>query len=283
MAKGDGVTSLQTRVKRANDADADAYVSIHYNALDGKFDGNDPEGLSIHICPGSDRGRRLAENVIKHLKTGTTQKNRGIVESNFYVLKETKMVAILTENGFMDNKREAILMQDVNFQKEVAREHAMGICDYFGVKYVPEEAKVEQPTYGALKLGSKGDGVKGLQADLMRLGYVFAGGVDGSFGYGTESAVKAFQKRSGLVADGIAGPLTLAKLDSEIRELSNFKPYVVRVAVSALNVRETPTTKAMIVKVVYGGNAFTIVEERDGWGRLKSDLGWIFLKHTEKV
>ena len=142
VAKGDGVTSLQTRVKRANDADADAYVSIHYNALDGRFDGNDPEGLSIHICPGSDRGRKLAENVLKHLKTGTTQKNRGIVESNFYVLTKTKMVAILTENGFMDNKREAILMQDANFQKEVAREHAMGICDYFGVKYIPEEVKV---------------------------------------------------------------------------------------------------------------------------------------------
>lgn len=283
VAKGDSETSLQTRVKRANDAGADAYISIHYNALDGKFDGNDPEGLSIHICPGSDRGRRLAENVLKHLKTGTTQKNRGIVESNFYVLTKTKMVAILTENGFMDNIREAILMQDVNFQKEVAREHAMGICDYFGVKYIPEEVKVEQPTYGALKLGSKGDGVKGLQADLMRLGYVFAGGVDGSFGYGTESAVKEFQKREGLVVDGIAGPLTLGKLDSKIRELSNFKPYVVRVAVSALNVRETPTTEARITKVIYGGNAFTIVDEKDGWGKLKSGLGWIFLKHTEKV
>lgn len=209
VAKGDDVTSLQTRVKRANDADADAYVSIHYNALDGKFDGNDPEGLSIHICPGSDRSRKLAEDVLKHLKTGTPQKNRGIVESNFYVLTKTKMVAILTENGFMDNKREAILMQDANFQKEVAREHAIGICDYFGVKYIPEEAKVEQPTY--------------------------------------------------------------------------FKPYVVRVTVSALNVRETPTTKAKITKVVYGGNAFTIVDEKDGWGKLKSGLGWIFLKHTEKV
>ena len=99
----------------------------------------------------------------------------------------------------------------------------------------------------------------------------------------SESAVKEFQKRAGLVVDGIAGPLTLAKLDSEIRELSNFKPYIVRVTVSALNVRETPTTKAKIMKVVYGGNAFTIVDEKDGWGKLKSGLGWIFLKHTEKV
>lgn len=140
-----------------------------------------------------------------------------------------------------------------------------------------------KPTFNVFKMGDKGDGVKVLQAGLMRLGYVFAGGVDGSFGYGTESAVKAFQKRTGLVIDGIAGPLTLAKLDSEIRELPNFKPYIVRVTVSALNVRETPTTKARITKVVYGGNAFTIVYEKDGWGKLKSGLGWIFLKYTEKV
>jgi N-acetylmuramoyl-L-alanine amidase len=48
------------------------------------------------------------------------------------------MPAILSENGFMDNKREALLMINKDFQKEVAVDHAKGICDYLGVKYVPE-------------------------------------------------------------------------------------------------------------------------------------------------
>ena len=47
------------------------------------------------------------------------------------------MPAILSENGFMDNKREAILMTNPHFQLEVAQEHAKGICKYFDVKYVP--------------------------------------------------------------------------------------------------------------------------------------------------
>lgn len=296
VAKGDTDVPLQTRVKRANNADADAYVSIHYNAFDGKFDGYDPEGLSIHIHKGSVRGRKLAEAVLKHLKTGTSQKNRGIVESDFHVLRETKMVAILTENGFMDNKREAMLMINNDFQKEVAREHAMGLCDYFKVPYISESNKVETPkpsvpskpskptqSITVLKLGSKGDAVKLLQADLIKLGFVFAGGVDGSFGYGTQSGVKAFQKRSGLDVDGIAGPLTQAKIASEIKLTPNFKRYVVRVNASALNVRDLPSKKAKVNTVVYGGDAFTIIEEKDGWGKLKSGAGWISLDFCSKV
>lgn len=133
--------SLADRVNRANAARADIFVAIHYNAFDGKFDAYDPEGLSVHIYPGSVQGRKLAENVLKYLKEGTPQKNRGIVENDFYVLRNTKMPAILTENGFMDNKREALLMIDENFQKEVAIEHAKGICDYFGAKYIEEQAE----------------------------------------------------------------------------------------------------------------------------------------------
>lgn len=140
VAPGDGDTSLSERTNLANSKNADIFVSIHYNAYDGKFDGYDPEGLSIHIYPGSQSGRKLAECVLKYLKEGTPQKNRGIVESNFHVLRETNMPAILSENGFMDNKREAMLMLDENFQKEVAQEHTKGICDYFGVAYIPEQA-----------------------------------------------------------------------------------------------------------------------------------------------
>lgn len=136
VAPTDADTSLSARTDLANAKGADAFIDIHYNAFDGKFDGNDPEGLSIHIYPGSKSGRKLAESVLKYLKEGTTQKNRGIVENNFHTLRETKMVAILSENGFMDNKREALLMTNVDFQKEVAKEHAKGICDYFNVKYV---------------------------------------------------------------------------------------------------------------------------------------------------
>ena len=62
-----------------------------------------------------------------------------------------------------------------------------------------------------LKRGSRGTEVTRLQTRLQELGY-YTRSVDGAYGSGTIAAVKAFQAKNGLEADGIAGPLTLAIL-----------------------------------------------------------------------
>ena len=64
-----------------------------------------------------------------------------------------------------------------------------------------------------LKQGSSGPDVKDLQQKLKDLGFD-PNGVDGNFGPGTRDAVIAFQQSKGLQADGIAGPATLAAVDS---------------------------------------------------------------------
>lgn len=66
-------------------------------------------------------------------------------------------------------------------------------------------APTAAPTTGSMRRGSKGDGVKKLQAALGIT-------ADGNFGPGTEAALKKWQASKGLVADGIAGPKTLAAL-----------------------------------------------------------------------
>lgn len=63
----------------------------------------------------------------------------------------------------------------------------------------------EQAEASILKLGSKGPEVGALQ---KKLGIP----VDNDFGAGTDAAVKAFQTKNGLTADGIVGPGTAAKL-----------------------------------------------------------------------
>lgn len=121
------------------------YVSVHYDAFDSKFDGYDPEGLTVFVQTGnlSKESGKLARAVNKYLAMGTKQKNRGVKEGNYHVLRETLMPAILTENGFMDNKREALLMIDPKFQAEVTEEHVKGICEYFNIPY--EEVKISKP------------------------------------------------------------------------------------------------------------------------------------------
>ena len=58
---------------------------------------------------------------------------------------------------------------------------------------------------GVLRRGSRGDGVKMMQQPLGL-------DADGVFGRGTERALKLWQTDNGLTPDGVAGPLTMAKL-----------------------------------------------------------------------
>jgi hypothetical protein len=62
-----------------------------------------------------------------------------------------------------------------------------------------------------LMRGSTGPDVTALQQRLLELGFD-PNGVDGVFGPGTESAVKAFQQANGLTVDGKVGPITRAAL-----------------------------------------------------------------------
>ena len=64
-----------------------------------------------------------------------------------------------------------------------------------------------------LRNGSSGSEVEDLQRKLAGKG-INPGPVDGIFGPKTEDAVKRFQERAGLEADGIAGPKTMAALET---------------------------------------------------------------------
>ncbi|MBR4457936.1 MAG: peptidoglycan-binding protein [Clostridia bacterium] len=62
-----------------------------------------------------------------------------------------------------------------------------------------------------LRIGSRGSDVIALQTALKNLG-LYTKTIDGVYGRGTAAAVRAFQARNGLKADGVAGPKTLGKL-----------------------------------------------------------------------
>lgn len=59
--------------------------------------------------------------------------------------------------------------------------------------------------------------------------------------------------------------------------------YLVKITASALNVRAGAGIVHKINTVVHAGEVYTIVEEKSGWGKLKSGAGWICLKYTEKA
>ena len=100
--------NLKEAVDLANNEKADLFISIHLNAGGGQG----CEALTY-------KGKKLTQavNVCKELnKLGF--KNRGIKDgSNLYVLKNTKMTAILIEVCFVDNKKDTDLYNKVGVNK----------------------------------------------------------------------------------------------------------------------------------------------------------------------
>lgn len=59
--------------------------------------------------------------------------------------------------------------------------------------------------------------------------------------------------------------------------------YLVRINADILNIRSGAGTAFSIVGTVKKGQVYTIMAEKDGWGKLKSGIGWIKLSYTERV
>ena len=64
---------------------------------------------------------------------------------------------------------------------------------------------------------------------------------------------------------------------------AKFAPYKVQVTADALNIREGAGTNYKIKGCIKDKGIYTIIEENNGWGRLKSKVGWISLAYTKKV
>lgn len=136
-------TPLSIRSKTANnhykthvnDRTKALYVSFHFNAYDGKW-GTNGGGNETHHYPGSTQGMQAAQMIQSAIAlmsdySGKPMTNRGVKASNFYVLRETLMPAVLIEAGFMDVYNEAMLMLDEDFTYSVAARTLNAIEGYF--------------------------------------------------------------------------------------------------------------------------------------------------------
>lgn len=64
---------------------------------------------------------------------------------------------------------------------------------------------------------------------------------------------------------------------------TNKVPYLVKITANTLNVRNGAGTNYKVNTQVKNGDVYTIVEEKNGWGKLKSGADWICLDYTNKI
>ena len=207
---------MANRVAASNRFKADLHVPIHTNAANGKATGT-------HIfCYDADRnsaGYRACRAVLDVL--GPVTPGAPDVVRAYPALYEVKHPAAPTvyiEVDFHDVPRVAewIIANTTVIGETIAK----GLCAALGVEFVPgtdtpEPVPVQVETVAmqvrVLRRGMTGADVRTLQAALNAGGFD-CGAADGAFGAATETALKRFQGRYKLGADGIAGQGTWGKL-----------------------------------------------------------------------
>ena len=130
---------LEERIKRAEDAGAKIYLTIHVNSFD------QPEVTGIETWVDSTRKDAdpswvLASMVLESVSGATGERNRGVRTQELY-LQRTKMPAIAVEVGYITNPNERALLVDPLYQDKIALGIINGLTKF--IDYLEEE---EAPT-----------------------------------------------------------------------------------------------------------------------------------------
>ena len=122
---------LSTRVNRANAIYAyyknAVYVSVHSNG----FSKEGAHGYSVYTSPGQTKSDKYADILLSHMehefpyhKLRKDMSDSDMdKEAAFYVLRKTKMPALLSENFFMTNRKECKLLLTEEFRDRIAHCH----------------------------------------------------------------------------------------------------------------------------------------------------------------
>ncbi len=198
--------SLSERTSSYINKNVDVFVSIHHNALNGKW--NNATGVEVYVDKKyTSKDMKLAKAIYKNLPKYTCLKGRGIKKENWYVINQNKIPAVLVEGGFMDGKNDYKVITSANGQDGYAKAVAEGLISFLGLKKKKVATKTTTTT----------------------------------------------------------------------------KTYKVKINTAVLNVRAGAGTKYKVNTTVKKNEVYTIVEEKNGWGKLKSGAGWISLAYTKKV
>ncbi|MEN1966778.1 N-acetylmuramoyl-L-alanine amidase [Lentibacillus sp. N15] len=116
---------LQDRVNKSEANNADAFISLHFNA----YPENAVNGFSTYYYAGDDH--TLAQDVQTGLSRHIVLNSRGVMKSDYHVLRENSNPAILLELGFITNTTDLANIQTDSFQNAVADGVTDGLLDYF--------------------------------------------------------------------------------------------------------------------------------------------------------
>lgn len=124
---------LSKRVDVANQSTSNIFVSVHFNSSRNST----AHGVEVFFPDSKEKSTRsssskkLADAILGRVIRRTSAHSRGVKKGNFYVIRETRMPAVLVEAGFISNPEERSLLRTREYQEKIARGIADGIDRYF--------------------------------------------------------------------------------------------------------------------------------------------------------
>lgn len=148
---------LTKRTNYYNSKGVDLVYSIHAN-----YNGSPSvNGRCAFYWHTSSQSKKLAKIVVDEIKkAGYSLHGDGLHASkrgswtNLHICRETRMPAVLVENGFMSGNKDFNLVfgsKQSKYIKDMAEVHAKAICRYFGIKYKGKKGDLTMSQYKKLK------------------------------------------------------------------------------------------------------------------------------------
>ncbi|MCP9926837.1 N-acetylmuramoyl-L-alanine amidase [Cyanobium sp. CH-040] len=121
---------LPPRVSIANRAGADAFVSVHANAL--SMARPDVNGVETFFFSGGPSQALASALQRRMMAISSGSPNRGVKQGRFFVIRRTVMPAALVEMGFVTGAIDAPRLANPDFRRRMALAIAAGILDFLG-------------------------------------------------------------------------------------------------------------------------------------------------------
>ena len=123
----DATTELQARCDVANEAHADAFVSIHIDS----FANSSIDGITAYYNGKSANDLLLAQMMHQAPINSLSIPDRGVRSNDFYVNVHTAMPSVLMEVGFITNNHRVQMLTSSWAPKSMAQSLFDGLVSYF--------------------------------------------------------------------------------------------------------------------------------------------------------
>lgn len=123
--ESDEYVALRKRVSIAHQYEADAFISLHYDATED----SSINGFTTYYMNSNQKD--LAEAIHDGLTSKIDLKDRGTQQGNYLVLRENRQKAVLIELGYLSNASEERNVTTAKFREQATLGIYQGILNYF--------------------------------------------------------------------------------------------------------------------------------------------------------